>query len=180
MNVSGRDVEHSMMDCLKMNIDPYLAEASMLPIKSWRTDNDTDKWPESQLPCIIVVSPGLVERPVRYVNAGMPTWRALWACGVGVIVSARTEGETRNLCQDYMAIIRRLVGHHRSLDGGAEGSDWIDERYDELDDTMRMKRSLFAGIVMFAVQFETAIGLPPTEVPVEVLSAHVEVTHKED
>jgi hypothetical protein len=180
MNISGKDVEQAMMDCVQANIDPYLAEVGMMPIRSWRFDSETDKWPESQLPSIVVVSPGISERPIRYSNQGRTMHRANWVCGVGIIVSARTEHETRHLCQDYMAVVRRLIGHHPGLDGAAEGSDWIDERYDQLDDAMRQKRSLFAGIVMFQVQFETAIGLKPDEELIPVSSATVTVTHKEE
>jgi hypothetical protein len=179
-NVSGHEVEVAMAETIKLYLPLYLPVGWATP-RSFRHDNDVDKWPETALPAIIIVCPGLADQPVRYMNRGEPSWRMNFAMGVAVVVSARTEAETRHFCQDYTAMVRQLVCHHPSLDGFAEGLDWIEERYDAMDDSLRLKRTLYAGITMFQVQVETLIG-PRPDLPYGpvIQTSDVTVGMKED
>ena len=153
--VSGRDVELAAMALLKRWAGTYLAEAerqhgyapaSLPRIRGWATAHDFEKWPEDQLPCILLVSPGLADEPMA---DGGGVYRVKFSLGIAAIVSARTMSETAALAKLYCAAMRACVLQHQSLEGFAAGVEWLDETYDDLEsiDT----RSLGAGQAIFSV-----------------------------
>jgi hypothetical protein len=153
--VSGRDVELAAMALLKRWSGTYLAEAerqrgyapaSLPRIRGWATAHDFEKWPEDQLPCVLLVSPGLAEAPEP---AGTGVYRVHFALGVATIVSARTMDETAALAKLYCAAIRACILQHQSLEGFAAGVEWLDETYDDLESIDA--RSLGAGQAIFSV-----------------------------
>jgi len=154
--VSGRDVELAALALLRRWSGTYLAEAErqrgyapgQLPrIRGWATSSDFEKWPEDQLPCVLLVSPGLAEAP-RPDGAGF--YRASFSLGFAVIVSTATMEETAIKAKLYCAAHRACLLQHSSLEGFAAGVTWVDETYDDLDsiDT----RSLGAGQAIFSVE----------------------------
>jgi hypothetical protein len=156
--VSGRDVELATLALLKRWAGTYLAEAerqrnrapgSLPRIRGWTTASDFEKWPEDQLPCVLLVSPGLAEVP-RPDGAG--AYRAKFSLGVAVIVSTARMDDTAELAKLYTAALRACILQHQSLEGFASGIDWLDETYDDLEsiDT----RSLGAGQAIFSVQVD--------------------------
>src|SRR5262245_7939817 len=63
-------------------------EPGSLPVpRAWTTATSFDKWPEDQLPAVLVISPGLLEPPN---GEGDGSYRAKYSLGIGVITSART------------------------------------------------------------------------------------------
>jgi hypothetical protein len=154
--VSGHDVEQATLAVLRRWMPTYLAEAerqtgrvvgSLPVIRGWTVATTFDKWPEDQLPAIVLISPGLASPPDA---DGGGEYRARFMLGAVVIVSAATEAATRELAGLYSAVMRACLIQHQSLEGFGLGVQWLDERYDDLnfDDG----RSLAAGQVTFTIE----------------------------
>ena len=154
--VTGRDVELAALDTLKAWSSVYIAEAerqsgrvagSLPRIRAWTTAADFEKWPEDQLPCVLLIAPGLAAPP-RADGAGL--YAAEFSMGFAVIVSTATLEETAKVAKLYCAALRTCLIQHESLGGVAAGLTWLDENYDDLPsiDT----RSLGAGQAIFAVE----------------------------
>jgi hypothetical protein len=156
--VTGRDVELAALAMLKRWSSTYLAESeaatgrvrgSLPRIRAWTTASEFEKWPEDQLPAVLLISPGLAAPP-RADGGG--SYRASFALGVAVIVSTARMDETAALAKLYCATFRACLLQHQSLEGFAAGVTWVDENYDDLpsiDD-----RSLGAGQAIFAVEVD--------------------------
>lgn len=154
--ITGRDVELAALSVLKRWSGFYLAEAerqtgrdpgSLPRIRSWTTAPDFEKWPEDQLPAVLLISPGLVEVPRP---DGQGLYRAQFSLGIAVIVSSALIDMTAELGKLYCAVHRLCILQHQSLEGFAAGVTWLDENYDDLpsiDD-----RSLGAGKAIFSVE----------------------------
>jgi hypothetical protein len=154
--ISGRDCELAAISTLQKWISTYLAEAerqtgrtvgSLPRIRAWTTSPDFEKWPEDQLPAVLLISPGLVDPPLA---DGQGFYRVRFSMGLAAIVSTSQMDETAVLAKLYCATLRTCLLQHQSLEGFAAGVEWIDENYDDLpsiDD-----RSLGAGKAIFAVE----------------------------
>lgn len=152
----GGQVEQAALDILRAWTPTYINEmcrqtgrdvGSLPYVRSWTVVNDFEKWPEDQLPCVLVISPGLAEPPTR---EGDGTYSARWALGTGVIVSSRSQEETNEYAKLYSAAIRAALLQNGSLAGFAEGTWWEDERYNDLPS--EDGRSLAAGQNLFTVE----------------------------
>lgn len=170
----GSDVEQAVIANLQTWFPTYLAEverqesldAQSIPLpRSYDTVNEFRKWPENQLPAVIVVSPGLAEVPL---TEGDGRTRATWVVGIGVVVSARDKRSTGNLAKLYAAVVRALMMQQQSLGGIGMGSTWRHETYTDIpaDD----ERTLGACQVIFEVECGDVVsqskGLPaPPEDP---------------
>jgi hypothetical protein len=108
-----------------------------------------DKFPEDQLPAIVLVSAGLAEQPAKQGDGNM---HGRWDLLAGGIVSARRQDEAHAMAQFYCGALRWLLIQRPSLDGHAQGVVWMDEDYTmlEFDET----RSLAAGVARFTVEVE--------------------------
>ncbi len=140
--VEGGAVERATEETLKKWIDTYLAEVerqserlagSIQRPQSWLNVADFNKF--QRLPCIMIISPGLSDVPVR---DGDGYYRATWTLGIAAILTARTKGAALSLSRAYGAAIRGVMLQHRSLEGHAKGVSWLDERYDDLPDDTRI------------------------------------------
>ena len=154
--VSGGDVEQWLIDEVKTWYSTYLAEVERqhgysgkaLPRpKGWAIGPSFDKWPEDQLPGVLVSSSGVPAPPQK---DGEGYYRARWLVQPGVVCSARTQAESHRLAMLYGAAIRWLVVQRPSLGGHVEAADWLGESYDDLgyDDT----RSLYAVRETFSLE----------------------------
>ena len=156
--VSGAAVENACMALIAKWISTYLAETERQEgIDAGTTQrprslviaSSLDKMPEDQLPAIVLISIGLAERPLK---DGSGSYRGRWDMGVAAIASARTQQESHQMAQRYIASLRNLVIQRPSLDGFASGADWQGEQYDQLDfDDMR---SLDAGFGRFTIEVD--------------------------
>lgn len=120
--------------------------------RGYSTTNDFDRWEEDQLPCIIIVSPGMSSTPVKRGDGNYNTW---WALGVGVVCSGDTEHDTRAMVDIYTAAIRALLIQRPSLNQFAQGLNYEDERYDEA--ATENRRSLQAGYVVCTVEVDNVV-----------------------
>ena len=154
--VTGGDVEGWVLDELKTWFSTYLAEVERrngysghdLPRPlGWAIGPSFDKWPEDQLPGVLVSSKGVPTPPLK---DGEGYYRARWLVEPGVVCSARTQAETHAAAMLYGAALRWLIAQRPSLGGHAEASDWLGESYDDLgyDDS----RSLYAVRESFALE----------------------------
>jgi hypothetical protein len=114
------------------------------------TSSDFEKWPEDQLPVILVICPGLVRPPER---KGRGALTMTWGVGVAGIVGDTTPESSRLMGQVYAAAISLAINTHRSL-GGFGQAVQLDERYDDLD--FGDGRTLGAGRCVFEVSVEDA------------------------
>lgn len=153
--VTGTEVESAARETLQTWMPDYLAwlerkydraEGSLIAPRSWVSSGDIDRWPEEQLPTILLLSTGVSEEPDR---DGSNIYRAKFAMGLAVVVSARDREGTDELAKLYTAACRAILLHHPSLGGLATAVEWVDERYDMLPS--RNRRQLAAGQVVFRV-----------------------------
>lgn len=160
--VTGADVENAARDTLKAWARDYLAWAERLtgrdpqalPLpRSWITSPDLERWPEDQLPSVLLISPGLAEPPTR---DGRGHYRAKFALGIAVVVSARDRAVTDELAKLYVAAFRAAILHHPSLGGFAEAVEWIDEAYDPLPGRARQ---LAVGQAEFRVEVRDVVAV---------------------
>ena len=156
--VTGHDVEQVTLKLFKRWFGTYLSEVerqhgitagTLARPRGWSIAPSFDKWPEDQLPAIVVVSVGLADVPVK---DGRGTYRAKWDMVIGAVCSARTQEESRLMSMFYIAALGTLLDQRPSLEAGAVGLDWLDEDYTvlEFDDT----RSVSAGAGRFHIQFD--------------------------
>lgn len=85
------------------------------------------KWPEDQLPLVIVNVPGIVKGST--VNEGDGSVSKAYRLELGVLVSGRDEEATRKLIGYYGVSLHDAVLQHQSLGGFAEFTDLVDEDY---------------------------------------------------
>jgi hypothetical protein len=153
--VSGADVEDWTMALLQRWFSTYLAELERqhgVAEGSWQRPRSfvlapsLDKWPEDQLPAVLLVSVGLEPKPPM---GGDGRYRVRFTLGAACVCSARTQAESHRMSQIYVAALRALLVQRPSLDGHADGVDLLDENYDwlEYDDI----RTLASGQVIFTV-----------------------------
>lgn len=159
--VTGDDVERWIVETLRTWSGTYLAElerqhsipaGTLARPRAWVTTSSFDKFPEDQLPAVMVVSVGLSENPLRNGDR----FRARWEVHVACICSARRPDEAHRLAMLYLAAHRAILVQRPSLGGRARGVDWLDEDYEPIpfDDT----RSLAGGEAVFSVEVDDVVS----------------------
>lgn len=160
--ITGFDVEQWVLALLKKWSGTYISEVerqhgypagTLQRVRGWGVAPSFDKWPEDQIPGVLVVSPGLVPPPVK---VGTGRYRARWRVDVGAICSASTPTKSHEQAQMLIAAHKAIVIQRPSLEVGAIAADWVDEQYDPLtfDDT----RSLYAGYASLAVEIDDVVS----------------------
>jgi hypothetical protein len=156
--VSAYDVEAAALATLRKWVSTYLGETeaqhgrvrnSLPRPRSYTTSNSFDKWPEDQLPCILLICPGTIDVPLA---SGDGKYRVRFGLGVAAIVSTSQAVQTEETAKLYVAALRTCLIQQRSLGGFAAGTDWLDETYDDLPS--EDGRSLGAGQAVFAVEVD--------------------------
>jgi hypothetical protein len=154
--VSGGDVEQWVLELLRTWLSTYLSEVErqhdleagwLQRPRAYVRTGSLDKWPEDQLPAVLVISVGTAEPPIK---EGTGAYRARFVIRTGALVSASTEEATHALAQHYGAALHTLLVQRPSLDGHAAGTVWMGETYDDLD--YDDGRSLSVAIVEFTVE----------------------------
>jgi hypothetical protein len=151
-----------VLDLLMLWSSTYIAElerqhgytaCELERVRGWAYGPTFDKWPEDQLPGVLVVCPGIVPPPDR---AGDGVYRARWNVQVGCCCSASTQQKSHEFAQLYIAAHKAIVAQHPSLGGNATALRWLDETYDPLsyDDT----RSLYAGYATFSIEVDDVLS----------------------
>jgi len=160
--VTGADLEQWCLDTLHRWFPSYLAElerqhgiaaGALQRPRAYLRVPSLDKWPEDQLPAVLLISEGTLDPPRQ---DGEKHYRARWLIGTACVCSARTEAESRTLAMLYIAALRALFIQRPSLDGNASGTVWLSEDYTELD--YDDGRSLAAGRAVFTVEVEDVVS----------------------
>ena len=161
----GGQVEVAVRDTLQLWIGTYLREIERqhdreqlaLPApRSYQVVSESDdpaRWPEDQLPAIVILSPGFAEEPR---HGGDGSYDARYAVSVAAMVSANTQGATRQLARLYGIAIAAVLVQHSSLGSFATGVKWIDESYDDIPNDS--SRSLTCVIEAFAVDVPAVLS----------------------
>ena len=158
--LTGRHVEQRVLDRCKQWSPTYLAELGRqtgrepdaLPqVRAWTLANDLEKWPEDQLPAVLIISTGLIDEPTK---EGRGIWRSKWALGIACIVSAARPDETSDLARTYAAAMRTLLLQHPPE--GCFGITWRDESYDDI--AQIDGRSISCGQVVFDVEYSEVVS----------------------
>jgi hypothetical protein len=180
--VSAFEVEHALAACARVWIRDYLAEMErqrltpvegMPPFRSIVAAAAPEKWPEDQLPALLIASPGLAETGARrgLEVHGDGGYVARWRVDCASEVSARGNRQAIRLARLYAAAVRALIVQQtlrvsRFVDAplpSLRRIDWTGERYDLRDWTI--DRTRCAGVVSFVVEVADVMtrGLGPRE-----------------
>jgi hypothetical protein len=158
--VAGSDIEDRLQATLQRWLASYLYEIERLhqitpgtlpAPRSWVRSSAIEKFPEDQLPAVMIGSPGLTDAPVADGTGHyMATWRVL----LGVEIVAGPNRRALELARLYTLALRGAALQQQQ-DPGVTGPsvvriDWLDERYDELDTID--DRSVCVGICELGVQ----------------------------
>jgi hypothetical protein len=161
--VTGNDLERSALDLLRAKLPEYVGEVErqhgQTPGKrqtprGYIVASQFAKWPEDQLPVVVVISPGVTGPPRR---AGDGRTLASWALSAGVINSAAHIEKVRENALDYVAAIRTLLAQEQTLGGLATAVDWIDEDYIP-PFPYGQSRSLFGAQAIFTVTVDDVVS----------------------
>ena len=175
--ISAFEVEHALANCARIWIRDYLAEVERqrglevegFPrFRSIVASGMPAKWPEDQLPALLISSPGLAEsgasRSIQVHGDGGYVARYRVDCTSEV--SARGNRQAIMLARFYTAAVRTLIVQQPLRMASAAPSwlrrvDWTGERYDLRDWTV--DRTRCAGTVSFAVEVDgvSTRGLGP-------------------
>jgi hypothetical protein len=161
--LTGTDVEDAVTDHLKLWSATYLAEMerqsgrepqSLPHVRSWNVvPTEPEKWPENQLPAVLVISPGLIGEPQEQ---GDGVTVATWSLSLSAITSARSEKGTRQLAHLYVAHLRAIMLQHPGISGFAQDTLWMGEAYDTVPQELR--RTLAGATGAFAVEVSDVIN----------------------
>lgn len=105
----------------------------LLPIRSWRVASDMERFPEDQLPCVILVNSGVVNPPRKHNNGDSSVFLAHWEIALGVHVTAkgakiRAIPRALTLARMYSLAIRLVMVQQRDEDGVMGMTDPISEQ----------------------------------------------------
>lgn len=169
--VSTDEVEDAVLAQLQEWFPTYLAwteqrkglDPHALPVpRSWNVMPDVEKWPEYQLPAIIVVSPGTTQDPVRR-SRGI--YRATYGISVAWYISASDQDSTRLLNRYYAGLIRTLLLQQKPVVNDELCTTvWTDEDLDALPTldsrTIATGRNVFDLTVDHVVESEAGPRTP--------------------
>jgi len=160
--VTGNDVEGWLLACLKKWSGTYIAElerqhgltaGELARVRAWRTSQSYDKWPEDQLPCVIVRSVGIGTVPS---TDGAGWHSAEYVMQLDNVVSARTEEQSHKLAMLYAAAHGALVLQRPSLDGQADGVRWLADDYTQ--QAFESRRTLACATTVIQVKVENVVN----------------------
>lgn len=200
--IDDGDVEQAVMGVLKTWMNTYLATVerqhgleagSTIRPRSWIHRTELEKWPEEQIPAVIVICTGLDDRPVK---DGRFKYRVPWLVGVAVVCEAGgpdPQTATRQQAYRYAAAVRAMLVQKQGLDGALGGTvrgvEWIDGRNNELPP--EDQRTIYASRQVFRVEVDDVLTegagplepdpppdpmIPPPDTPVVADADHVELT----
>lgn len=143
--------------------------------KSWNFvfDEDSDKWPEDNLPSVMIASAGFDGTPERLGEGHYAGWWS-WTVIAFVTGKARQGGNqfdaTRRAAQVYGPAIRSAVVQHQTLEGAVGATDLVSESYgyarDERSHTLGVAAIEFRSYIETVVE-ESEGPLEPDEPEVD-------------
>ena len=173
-SITGADVEAAIGNTLRHWLLSYLREieakhgltrGTTPGPRGWSvTGRDLAKLNSDQLPCVVVMTGGILEAPRKEGTPGCVTCR--WSVNVGAVFAAAWGGSSRAHAQLYARAIS-LVLIQRPLEGVDGVVDFRGETYDEMD--FDSSRSYSSSICNFSVDIREVVwadgGPPPFVTP---------------
>lgn len=172
--VSGADIEDHLQQIITRWYPSYLYEVERhvgiqpgtLPLlRGMARSSEIEKFPEDQLPVMIIGSPGLTDPPE--VDGG-GYYTAPWQVNLGVQIAAGPNRRALELARWYALATRACVIQQQQDPGVDSGMqvvrvDWRDERYRELDSID--DRTICVGVVEINVTVANVLqrGLGPLD-----------------
>jgi hypothetical protein len=164
----GDQIDAALIDVLDTWMQTYLKEVAKQRELEVELDaprsivavSEFDRWPEEQLPSIVIVNPGTSGTPLK---DGSGAYRASWPIEICISVSAATQPDTRRNSQLYIAAARGCIMQRRSLGAGMKSTDWGGESYELID--VDKRRSLAGAKASFVIEREdvVSVGAGPTK-----------------
>ena len=141
---------------LPSSLNEAIAQDSKAPAKvavprSYIVVSEDDRWPEDQLPAIVVTSPGFVDAPDRAKGDG--SWHGTWALEVTAIVKGRNAPEARRIAQLYWTAICIAVLQRRSLGEPYQATVLSDAALDSVP--IEKRRTLAGATALFHVEVQS-------------------------
>jgi hypothetical protein len=172
--VSAADLEDHVQAVLERWLPSYIYEVERhtgtqpgtlpLPRQIVRS-SEIEKFPEDQLPCLMLGSPGLIDPPEP---DGAGYYTATWQILLGIEIVAGPNRRALELARHYTLALRACAVQQQQDPGVDTGVqivrvDWRDERYDQLDSID--DRTVCVGRVELAVTAAnvTQRGLGPLD-----------------
>jgi hypothetical protein len=164
--VGAHHVEAAILSMLWKWLPSYQYEVSreagldpkhMLPIRSWRVSSNMERYPEDQLPCVILVNNGMPEPPRKHnTEDGSSVYLAHWAIELGIQVAAkgqkvRAVPRALTLARMYSLAIRLAMVQQRDDDGVMGMTDPLTERPNALLD-LEADRTTCIAVTTFSVE----------------------------
>lgn len=196
--IDANAVETAVRDTLELWMPTYIAEVERQYPDTWDTGelntqvwyvaaHQFDRFNEDSLPAVIVICPGLADRPVRDADG---SHLCVFGLAVGVVAGSIDRDETDAAVKAYGAAVRACLLQQSMLgDLNADGVTWLGEQYDELP--YEQSRSMVGGRITFTVQVDDVVtkaagplqtSTPPVDPyatptqPGTVLTHEIEVT----
>lgn len=134
-----------------------------------------DKFPEEELPMVLVVSTGATPGGMD----GRRQHKATFVVGVACVVSSTSEDDSRRYAYRLGAAIRAALEHNQSLDGALDGTvtgvNWDDGKNNELPEPDGGQRTIWTARQVFSVDVSNVLTRnagpsapepdPPNEAP---------------
>ena len=158
--VAGSDVEDHVQEIIARWHPSYLYELERLHgivpgtlplIRSMVRSAAIEKFPEDQLPCLMIASPGLTDPPIP---DGGGYYIASWRINLAIQVIAGPNRRAQELARWYALVLRSCVEQQQQDPALTRPVhivriDWRDENYENLDPIN--DRTVCIGRVEFAV-----------------------------
>lgn len=132
------------------------------------TDDAGHRWPEDQLPCVIVSCPGEEEDPTMFGNGRVD---AAYGLAILCVAEGYDEDESKALARLYGSAVRMAIMQHPDLGAGgepfAEGVRMTPERNDAIKRGVDAQRNLAGSLRGFVIGVPEV--LQATEGPQEAL-----------
>lgn len=163
--IHAGEVEQAVKDTLQTWFETYLGEMERqtgrepgsLPLpRSYQIVSesaDPARWPEDQLPSIIILAPGFAEAPE---HDGTGAFKVRYQVSVAAMVSARDQGATRQLSRLYGTVISAILVQQPSLGDFSCGLQWVSETFDDIP--VETSRSLACAIEGFHVDVDHVLS----------------------
>ena len=131
---------------LKEIEDQYNLDLNLPDFRSYTVVNEFSDWPETQLPRLLVVSPGWAGPP-RVEGDG--TYTAFFRVGIGIVVASREREDTNRNIKLYTAAACAMLLQQQGLGGLSGGIDLESVDHDEVSSDM--ERTLAAAQIIAVV-----------------------------
>jgi hypothetical protein len=154
-------IEDAAEQTLRLWLPTYLEQArqqaehgKIAPIKSWGVASEFARFPEQQLPALIIESSGTTSTPEK---TGDGNYRATYALSVAVELIAANGAEARRIAEIYGAAILGTMLQRRSLGlKWLSVTDWLGVQKGAIG--VQERRTRIALEQVFAVQLDYVVN----------------------